>query len=347
MKNSKFKSTFEQWDKSKVKKYNFFTSRFYNALDIELDIRPTIIMITEVYFAEYSMIDPNTDAIQAIGRFRNGVDKVYHIFNTNDNFPIRTEEEINGYINACEEVYKSLKTLYDCATSEGARDAYREALNIVPYNKMLDKEGKKNFFAIDNYKDETLLKSSYHDKERFFDNYINNKLFDVKLQSTYYPYGDFERLKMENKSSSLKEKRKEIVRQLELLKGDDETELIRVYKNDLRFADPFIYDAYEAIGKEMIESLNYSVKRIKEAMILKKFREKTEGTEFIQLIKNSFKVGKKYTLKYIKEELTRIYDLTGVKPQKTTTGQSIKQFFDTEVKWIGKQKALLLKEELI
>ena len=82
-------------------------------------------------------------------------------------------------------------------------------------------------------------------------------------------------------------------------------------------------------------------------MILKKFREKTEGTEFIQLIKNSFKVGKKYTLKYIKEELTRIYDLTGVKPQKTTTGQSIKQFFDTEVKWIGKQKALLLKEELI
>ena len=347
LKNSKFKSTFEQWDKSKVKKYNFFTSRFYNALDIELDIRPTIIMITEVYFAEYSMIDPNTDAIQAIGRFRNGVDKVYHIFNTNDNFPIRTEEEINGYINACEEVYKSLKTLYDCATSEGARDAYREALNIVPYNKMLDKDGKKNFFAIDNYKDETLLKSSYHDKERFFDNYINNKLFDVKLQSTYYPYGDFERLKMENKSSSLKEKRKEIVRQLELLKGDDETELIRVYKNDLRFADPFIYDAYEAIGKEMIESLNYSVKRIKEAMILKKFREKTEGTEFIQLIKNSFKVGKKYTLKYIKEELTRIYDLTGVKPQKTTTGQSIKQFFDTEVKWIGKQKALLLKEELI
>ena len=347
LKNSKFKSTFEQWDKSKVKKYNFFTSRFYNALDIELDIRPTIIMITEVYFAEYSMIDPNTDAIQAIGRFRNGVDKVYHIFNTNDNFPIRTEEEINGYINACEEVYKSLKTLYDCATSEGARDAYREALNIVPYNKMLDKEGKKNFFAIDNYKDETLLKSSYHDKERFFDNYINNKLFDVKLKSTYYPYGDFERLKMENKSSSLKEKRKEIVRQLELLKGDDETELIRVYKNDLRFADPFIYDAYEAIGKEMIESLNYSVKRIKEAMILKKFREKTEGTEFIQLIKNSFKVGKKYTLKYIKEELTRIYDLTGVKPQKTTTGQSIKQFFDTEVKWIGKQKALLLKEELI
>lgn len=347
LKNNGFKRAFEQWEKSKMKKFNFFTSRFYNALDIELDIKPTIIMITEAYFSEYSMIDPNTDAIQAIGRFRNGIEDIYHIFNTNANFPVRTEEEINGYINACEEVYKSLKTLYDCATSTGARDAYREALKIVPYNKMLDKEGKKNYFAIDNYMDEALLKSCYNNKDGVFENYGNNKLFDVYSQSAYYILGDFERLKIENKSSSLKEKRKEIVRQLELLKGDDETELMQAYKTDLRFADPFIYEAYEVIGKELIESLSYSVKRIKEAMILKRLREKTEGTEFIQLIKNSFRVGEKYTLKYIKEELTRIYELTGVKPQKAITGQSIKDFFSVKDCCKGKARAVLLKEELI
>lgn len=32
----------------------------------------------------------------------------------------------------------------------------------------------------------------------------------------------------------MKDKRKEVVRQLELLKGDDETEMIRNYKEDLR-----------------------------------------------------------------------------------------------------------------
>ena len=295
LKNKKFKHAFEQWSKSRMKKYNFFTSRFYNALDIELKIKPTVIMISDVYFSEYSMIDPHTDAIQAIGRFRNGVNRVCHIFNTNPNLPVRTEEEIGIYLQVSKEVYDKIKTFYDCATSEDARKAYREALKVLPFNQMLNKDGKENFFAIDNYVDEALLKSSYNAQEKLIASYRSNRLFDLDVESAYFPFGDFERLKKESKYASLKDKRKEVVLQLELLKGDDETEMIRNYKEDLRKADSFIYGAYEEIGKEMIESLDYSVKRIKEAMILKQNREKTEGTEFIQLIKNSFKVGQKYT----------------------------------------------------
>ena len=347
LKNKKFKHAFEQWSKSKMKKYNFFTSRFYNALDIELEIKPTVIMISDVYFSEYSMIDPHTDAIQAIGRFRNGVNRVCHIFNTNPNLPVRTEEEIGIYLQVSKEVYDKIKTFYDCATSEEARKAYREALKVLPFNQMLNKDGKENFFAIDNYVDEALLKSSYNAQEKLIASYRSNRLFDLDVESAYFPFGDFERLKKESKYASLKDKRKEVVRQLELLKGDDETEMIRNYKEDLRKADSFIYGAYEEIGKEMIESLDYSVKRIKEAMILKQHREKTEGTEFIQLIKNSFKVGQKYTKKYIKEELTRIYALTGVTPQKTITGQSIKEFFHVkEINTGGSRKFLLVESKI-
>ena len=347
LKNKKFKHAFEQWSKSRMKKYNFFTSRFYNALDIELKIKPTVIMISDVYFSEYSMIDPHTDAIQAIGRFRNGVNRVCHIFNTNPNLPVRTEEEIGIYLQVSKEVYDKIKTFYDCATSEEARNAYREALKVLPFNQMLNKDGKENFFAIDNYVDEALLKSSYNAQEKLIASYRSNRLFDLDVESAYFPFGDFERLKKESKYASLKDKRKEVVLQLELLKGDDETEMIRNYKEDLRKADSFIYGAYEEIGKEMIESLDYSVKRIKEAMILKQNREKTEGTEFIQLIKNSFKVGQKYTKKYIKEELTRIYALTGVTPQKTITGQSIKEFFHVkEINTGGSRKFLLVESKI-
>lgn len=347
LKNKKFKHAFEQWSKSRMKKYNFFTSRFYNALDIELKIKPTVIMISDVYFSEYSMIDPHTDAIQAIGRFRNGVNRVCHIFNTNPNLPVRTEEEIGIYLQVSKEVYDKIKTFYDCATSEEARNAYREALKVLPFNQMLNKDGKENFFAIDNYVDEALLKSSYNAQEKLIASYRSNRLFDLDVESAYFPFGDFERLKKESKYTSLKDKRKEVVRQLELLKGDDETEMIRNYKEDLRKADSFIYGVYEEIGKEMIESLDYSVKRIKEAMILKQYREKTEGTEFIQLIKNSFKVGQKYTKKYIKEELTRIYALTGVTPQKTITGQSIKEFFHVkEINTGGSRKFLLVESKI-
>ena len=344
LKSKKFKQAFEQWSKSQMKKYNFFTSRFYNALDIELEIKPTVIMISEVYFSEYSMIDPHTDAIQAIGRFRNGVNSIYHIFNTNPNLPVRTKEEVDIYLQVSKEVYNKIKTFYDCATSEEARNAYREALKVLPFNKMLDKEGRENFFAIDNYVDEALLKSSYNEKEELIASYKRNPLFDLDVESAYFPFGDLERLKKESKYASLKDKRKEVVHQLELLKGDDETEMIRNYKNELRKADPFIYEAYEEIGKEMIESLDYSVKRIKEAMILKQYREKTEGTEFIQLIKNSFTVGQRYTKKHIKEELTRIYALTGVTPQKTITGQSIIEFFHVkEINTGGSRKFLLVE----
>lgn len=347
LKNKKFKHAFEQWSKSKMKKYNFFTSRFYNALDIELKIKPTVIMISDVYFSEYSMIDPHTDAIQAIGRFRNGVNRVCHIFNTNPNLPVRTEEEIGIYLQVSKEVYDKIKTFYDCATSEEARNAYHGILKVLPFNQMLNKDGKENFFAIDNYVDEALLKSSYNAQEKLIASYRSNRLFDLDVESAYFPFGDFERLKKESKYASLKDKRKEVVRQLELLKGDDETEMIRNYKEDLRKADSFIYGAYEEIGKEMIESLDYSVKRIKEAMILKQNREKTEGTEFIQLIKNSFKVGQKYTKKYIKEELTRIYALTGVTPQKTITGQSIKEFFYVkEINTGGSRKFLLVESKI-
>jgi len=347
LKNKKFKHAFEQWSKSRMKKYNFFTSRFYNALDIELKIKPTVIMISDVYFSEYSMIDPHTDAIQAIGRFRNGVNRVCHIFNTNPNLPVRTEEEIGIYLQANKEVYDKIKTFYDCATSEEARNAYHGILKVLPFNQMLNKDGKENFFAIDNYVDEALLKSSYNAQEKLIASYRSNRLFDLDVESAYFPFGDFERLKKESKYASLKDKRKEVVRQLELLKGDDETEMIRNYKEDLRKADSFIYGAYEEIGKEMIESLDYSVKRIKEAMILKQNREKTEGTEFIQLIKNSFKVRQKYTKKYIKEELTRIYALTGVTPQKTITGQSIKKFFYVkEINTGGSRKFLLVESKI-
>lgn len=347
LKNKKFKHAFEQWSKSRMKKYNFFTSRFYNALDIELKIKPTVIMISDVYFSEYSMIDPHTDAIQAIGRFRNGVNRVCHIFNTNPNLPVRTEEEIGIYLQVSKEVYDKIKTFYDCATSEEARNAYHGILKVLPFNQMLNKDGKENFFAIDNYVDEALLKSSYNAQEKLIASYRSNRLFDLDVESAYFPFGDFERLKKESKYASLKDKRKEVVRQLELLKGDDETEMIRNYKEDLRKADSFIYGAYEEIGKEMIESLDYSVKRIKEAMILKQNREKTEGTEFIQLIKNSFKVRQKYTKKYIKEELTRIYALTGVTPQKTITGQSIKEFFYVkEINTGGSRKFLLVESKI-
>ena len=92
----------------------------------------------------------------------------------------------------------------------------------------------------------------------------------------------------------------------------------------------------------MIEALNYSRPRIKEAMIMKRYEEKTTGTEFQQLLKNSFQINKKYTRKFVKAELKRIYDLLGIIPPDTITAQTINEYFVTTETTIKNSKAILV-----
>ena len=209
---------------------------------------------------------------------------------------------------------------------------------------MLDKDGKENWFAIDNYMDEEIMKNYYHDENCLCEAYNNCTSFLPYHEGFYYSVGDSERLKRENKSQSIKEKRKEIVRQLEML-GECTTEMELEYKRDLMAAEPFIVKAYDTVGKAVIEQLNYSLKRITEAMIQKQYSEKAMGTEVIQLIKNSFQVGNKYSCKSIKEEISRIYGLLGVHPPKAITGKTISDFFTvSECKVKGDRGYLLISE---
>ena len=53
--------------------------------------------------------------------------------------------------------------------------------------------------------------------------------------------------------------------------GDCVTEMELEYKRDLIAADSFIVEAYDTVGKEVIEKLKYSKKKITEAMSVIKF----------------------------------------------------------------------------
>ena len=339
LKSLKFKSAFSTWNKKEMKKYNWMTSRFFNALDIELDTKPVVIMVTDCYFAEFTAIDPYTDAIQIIGRFRNGVKDIYHISNTNRNFQKKSKEEIMGYVNCSEEIYLSLTRFYKSASNQSAKDAYRAAIDCLPFNRMLDGNKNKNYFAIDNFVNEELLKGYYKNSESLYEAYRSCE--SLKPTQTHFTYtlGDSERLKRTNKSISIKEKRKIIVEQLELL-GKCQTEMELDYKRDLMATDAFIVNAYDTIGKEMIEQLNYSYKKINEKVILTQYRERSTGTEVIKLIKNSFQAGQWYSAQYIKKEIQRIHNELGITSPETITSHTITDFFEAyeKEKTINKKK---------
>jgi hypothetical protein len=347
LKKKKFKSVYENWDIKHKKLYMFFTSRFYSAVDIILDEKPDVVFVTEPYFAEYTIIDPCTDAIQAIGRFRNGASFAIHLINTNENYPIRTKSGVEEYLKGCRDAYKAIKNIYNCATSVETRNAYKAALDILPFNNFL-KDNKTNYFAIDNYVDDSLVKSGYNNINSVIELYKRSSLFIPEQEkSFFYKLGDKERLKLENNSSSIKEKRQQIVELLEIFKDERDLELTQSYVRDLRNIDPFIVDAYDTVGKEVIELNNYSFKRIKEAMILKSYREKTSGVEFIQLLTNSFHIGQKYTCEYTKKELIRLYEILNISPKKSITAKTINDYFETrECKMKNKRAIRIIRLQI-
>ena len=66
---------------------------------------------------------------------------------------------------------------------------------VFPFNKMLDRNGRENWFAIDNYIDEELMKNYYYDKGSLNEAYDNCDSFISYQHGFYYSVGDFERLK--------------------------------------------------------------------------------------------------------------------------------------------------------
>ena len=132
LKALKFYNATDILDESKMKKYNWLTSRFYNAVDIELNESPTVVLISDCYFAKYTIFEPSTDVIQCVGRFRNGVSSIHHISNTNHNFLVRTKQQLIERVNCWKELYFTIKNRLDYATSIAIKDALSEVLKTLP-----------------------------------------------------------------------------------------------------------------------------------------------------------------------------------------------------------------------
>ena len=340
LQESGFKNAFEDWSIEHINTYMFFTSRFFTALDIEMDVAPHLVFVSAPLIANSTMIDPVTDVRQAIGRFRNGIADAAHIANVSkDAFPDRNIDEIKEYITAMRGAYDTINTLYKDATNEIVKEAYKSALNALPYNRFI-RNGQKDYFAIDNYIHQEIVRSCYHSQANLSDRYAAAGCFETCwTEKFYFQYDDSERLSLHQEGKSKRRIRMEIVAILDKLSKEEDSEAKKSQLAELRQKDAFIVDAYTLIGKEEIEQCKYYPKRIREAIILRK----KNGTEVVQLIKNTFVVNQRYTLKYIKNELNRIYKDLNIQGEKRVTAQTIKDYFivDDKVK-LNKQKAMLI-----
>lgn len=341
LKGLKFKSAYSTWGENNMKHYNWLTSRFYNAVDIEINECPNVLLLTDCYMAEYTIFDPNTDIIQCAGRFRNGITSLYLISNVNNNFPVQNRDYLNGFIQCSKNIYDATKCQYEQARNNKiSQEAYKAVLDASPFRQYITPEGKINYFAIDNYIDNELIKGIYNCKENLYRAFCPNDFFNVvSYQTNFYKLGDYERLCRENKSNSLKEKRKTIVEQLELL-GDCETEMDFAFKEVLRKADPLIVEAYEILGKAKIEELKYKKKLIRREI----HYQKANGNNILEIINDTFQVGSWYSRNEIKKELIGIYGRLAIIPLEAISSHSILNYFEAIEKQRKKQKGYLLQK---
>ena len=316
-----FLNAYSEWESETMKKYNFFTGRFFTAFDLDLDYKPDLVMITDPYTAEYTILDIDTDCIQICGRFRNGVNSATHIYKANPEIVKKDRAQIEWEISAHEFAYETINTLYNNADTRESRYAFSEALETLPFRNFQYPDFTKNWFAIDNEINSVLAKGRYQSRITIMEWYNSCHFFNPTF--TFCDYNeDDDKLKIVRAARSVKDKRRKMV---ELLSNIEEptSEYALDFKNEMRKIDPFIVDAYEALGKEKIEKLRYNQKKMKADMIL----AERKGNKVVRLIKNKFSVGRDYLNETIVNEITRIFETLNIHPEKEIKPSIILDYF--------------------
>lgn len=266
-------NSFENLDLPLVK-YNFFTSRFFSAVDIYSEKQPDIIILTDLTEAKHSRIDPFTNTIQIYGRFRNTFEdgkkfkSLTHIANYGDSEAVLTNFEIESYISKSKMIYEQLKSQLDEVTNKGEGQALADSLKNLSYCKFLDEDQSLNYFKIDNFYDDERVKGYYTNPNNIFEAYKETKHFEpLNHIEMLYIVGDTALLEYKKRKSAI-ERRIFLVKQLDAIYNSENhysIEEIEFAKNqflnnnnrEIQEESKYTISAFEKIGSEAIKSVGY------------------------------------------------------------------------------------------
>ncbi len=269
-------------------KYNFFTSRFFSAVDIYTEKQPDIIIITDLMEAKHSMIDPFTNAIQIYGRFRNTfIDggkfkSLTHISNYGNVGSVFSESDIENYINTSKETYEQLKLNITNADNEGSRKSLEDSLNGCAYNKFINEDGSLNYFKVDNFYDDERIRGYYQAPNSLHAAYEETNHIIPTHSDIIYFVSDEEKLKYKRQKSTT-EQRKILIKKLNALSHSIEitpeeferakADYLSIGNREMQKETKYTIDAYERLGSENIIAVNFYKDRIDN--LLKKKKKET------------------------------------------------------------------------
>lgn len=249
---------------TKLAEVNFFTSRFYSAVDIKLDYKPNVIVLTDVFHAPYSMIDPQTEVVQAIGRFRNGVAKAYHVTNTNSQIECLPRATLYHQLGCKETIYNKVATIP--TTNEIEKEALAEAVKGMDYQRFITREGNRNHFMWDNAWEDEKIRAYYKSPTTIREVY-KGAPFHTKVVEYKLPITDEDRLKRKQAGlKSTKDLWREVVGQLDRLHTANPEAEPSYLLDELGEEFEAMVKAHTILGSRRIEELGYDRRKIEAAM---------------------------------------------------------------------------------
>jgi hypothetical protein len=252
-------------------KHNLFTSRYYSAIDIKLDYKPDVFIVSDIYFAPHSIIDPHTEAIQIAGRFRKGINTLTHITNFNPLMEVKTQDEAKSYLMGCLDTYEHIQELYNKESHKGRRDSYRFFVKESPLASFFN-DGIRNSFMIDNDLNEERVKGYYLAKENLQEAYndVSNH-FTLTFEDESYPVGDDDMYVLNHKETKV-EKAKHVAHLLQRYTAKPGhyilflSEAIQEQKNILTRRYPLVAEAVRLVGVDHLDKVGYDTDVLKKVI---------------------------------------------------------------------------------
>lgn len=331
-----------------IAKYNFLTCRFYSALDIILKVKPDIVMLTNLYEAEHSMIDPYTEAVQICGRFRKEIDgstfnSITHLTNVRNTLKVKTDEEIDIELEEKLKTYEGLQARYNETTDATRKKAIIDDINrlgLAEFATKLDNGLLEiDHFAIDNYYNNERVKRYYLSGNALREAYEGTNHFTVNYRNVFLAVGDSDRLELKELPTFM-ERCKLMVDKLNKLQDDPDRDFyINILKQEKD--GELIIEAYEKLGVEVLANKKYQRADIKKE--LDKYN--TELLRFssmvVQEVKEAFPLNVSMPQEDIKNQLQDIYKRYGIdyKVRKNT----IEDYYDASPSYHKKPYTYTLK----
>jgi hypothetical protein len=248
-------------DKERV---SVFTSDYFAAIDVETPSPPHVVLASDLFGAKPYFIDPATEVMQIVGRFRSGVSGVTHIANIDPELSYLTPKQVRAWLKSAGQIYAAWRRKASATQHEGVRKLLTEAIRQSSYTRLVDSEGIINPMRVAEFIDRETLKSLYSNERLLQEAYAAADCFKVDYSREVHIFSDKDRLMLNRKLTQEGRNRILLARfeQLEVLRKIHSSKARKHYRHQIdrllsNPSDSFLYDCFIEYGANFIRNADY------------------------------------------------------------------------------------------